>query len=76
MTNWLKESVLKVTKEKTGLLTFHRMDCLPVTIILIQVPIKSVMLINVLGLNFDTKLNWFSSKQLNKKSALHAIRLT
>ena len=78
MTKWLKESGLKVNEEKTELCAFHRMDCRPVTITLNQVQIKSVTSMNVLGVQFDTKLNW--SCQINNcikksKAALHAIRL-
>ena len=78
MTKWLKESGLKVNEDKMELCVFHRMDCHPVFITLNQVKIKSVKSMNVLGVQFDSKLNW--SCQVNNcikksKTALHAIRL-
>jgi hypothetical protein len=78
MTKWLKDSGLKVNESKTELCLFHRKDCPQITIRLNQNTISSSTSMNVLGITFDSKLQW--SKQVAnvvKKStkALHAIRL-
>jgi RecB family endonuclease NucS len=54
------------------------MDCHSVTITLKQVPIKSVISIDVLGVKYDNKVNWFCQVNIcikKSKAALHAIRL-
>ena len=78
MTKWLKDSGLKVNESKTELCLFHRKDHPKITIKLNQNTLNSSTSMNVLGITFDSKLQW--SKQVAnviKKSnkALHAIRL-
>ena len=78
MTKWLKDSGLKVNESKTELCLFHRKDCPIISIRLNQNTVNSSTSMNVLGIFFDSKLQW--SKQVAnvvKKSAkaLHAIRL-
>ena len=78
MTKWLKDSGLKVNESKTELCLFHRKDCPQITIRLNQKTVNSKTSMNVLGITFDSKLQW-SQQVANvvKKSAkaLHAIRL-
>ena len=78
MTKWLKDSGLKVNESKTELCLFHRLDSVPISLTLNDIEIFSKPSMNVLGILFDSKLQW--SPQVNqciKKSlkALHAIRL-
>ena len=78
MTKWLKDSGLKVNESKTELCLFHRKDCPKITLRLNLKTVNSSTTVNVLGITFDSKLQW--SKQVAnvvKKStkALHAIRL-
>lgn len=78
MTKWLKDSGLKVNENKTEVCVFHRMDCRPITLTINQISITSLTTMNVLGVQFDTKMNWSNhvSKCIKKaKVALHAIRL-
>ncbi len=73
---WLTNSGLKVNNVKTELCLFYKSDTLPFTcnIITCGTEITSSKTINVLGLMFDSKLNWTnhiynavskSSKSLN-----------
>ena len=78
ITKWLKESGLKVNESKTELCLFYRKDTPQIEIIINNVVIKSMKSMNVLGVEFDSKLNWSNhiAKQINKaKSALHAINM-
>ncbi len=77
-TKWLKDSGLKVNESKAELCLFHRKDCPKLTIRLNLKTVSSNASMNVLGITFDSKLQW--SQQVTnvvKKSAkaLHAIRL-
>ena len=75
---WLKDSGLKVNESKTELCLFYRKDTPAIEITINNEAVKSKMEINVLGVIFDSKLNWAShvSKQINKANqALHAIKL-
>ena len=78
MTKWLKDSGLKVNESKTEICLFHRLDAMPIHLTLNNIEIISKPSMNVLGIIFDSKLQW--SPQVNhciKKSlkALHAIKL-
>ena len=78
MVDWLKGSGLKVNEAKTEVCLFHRHDIGKVEINLNNCRIKSMNQMNVLGVIFDSKLNW--TPQVNQtitksKTALHAIRL-
>jgi hypothetical protein len=78
ITKWLKDSRLKVNESKTELCLFHRKDTQSVQITLSNIFIRSKPSINVLGVTFDTKLQWMEqvSKAVRRaNSALHAIRL-
>ena len=57
ITDWLKDSGLKVNEEKTELCLFYKRDTQPIEIILNNVTVKSLPYMNVLGVCFDSKLN-------------------
>ena len=57
-TKWLKQSGLKVNDAKTELCVFHRTDTRPVEINFNDSMLQSKNHINVLGITFDTKLQW------------------
>jgi hypothetical protein len=58
ITKWLKKSGLKVNSAKTELCLFYKSDTTPVTITLADESVTSCKHINVLGVTFDSKLNW------------------
>jgi hypothetical protein len=74
MTKWLKDSGLKVNESKTELCLFHRKDCPQITIRLNQNTISSSTSMNVLGITFDSKLQWSKQvanvvKKINKSTS-------
>ena len=76
--DWLKDSGMKVNESKTDLCLFHRGDSAPITLNLYGKTIKSNKSINILGVIFDSKLQWAEHvAHALKKSmkALNAIRL-
>ena len=78
LTKWLKDLGLKVNDMKTELILFYKKDCQPITISLNQNIIKSAKTIKVLGVTFDSKLQWsthISYTIARANSALHAIRI-
>jgi hypothetical protein len=78
ITKWLKDSGLVVNEEKTEICLFHRADHEAVEIMINEKRIRSKKTINVLGLLFDSKLQWTDqvSQAINKsKRALHGIKL-
>ena len=75
---WLKNSGLIVNEDKTEICLFHTNDQPQITIVLQGSEILSKTSINVLGVTFDSKLNWGihvanSISKANK--ALFALRL-
>jgi hypothetical protein len=54
----LKDSGLVVNNGKTEACLFHRNDQTHVTIMIAGTPVKSLKSMNVLGVTFDSKLNW------------------
>ncbi len=58
ITKGLKKSGLKVNSAKTEMCLFYKSDTTPVTIILGGERVTSCKHINVLGVTFDSKLNW------------------
>jgi hypothetical protein len=75
---WLKESGLKVDESKTEPCLFHRLDCQKITMTINKKHINSIDAMNILGVAFDFKLNWYKhvNNSLKKaKKALHAIKL-
>ena len=78
ITKWLKKSGLKVNESKTEMCLFFRNDCRPVSLMLNGKEIISKQTINVLGVTFDSKLQWsqhVAKAILKSKQALHAINL-
>ena len=78
ITKWLTDSGLKVNESKTELCLFHRKDQPAVTLILNNQALKSKPQMNVLGVTFDSKLNWQShiTKAITKsKKSLNTIYL-
>ena len=75
---WLKDSGLKVNEAKTEICLFHRQDCPEIHIKVGEALVKSKKSINVLGIVFDSKLQWspqVANTIKKSKSALHAICL-
>ena len=78
ITKWLRQSGLRVNDLKTEICLFHRNDCQLIEITVNESRIKSKSNMNVLGVSFDSKLQWHSqvSNTVKKaKKALHAIYL-
>jgi hypothetical protein len=78
ITKWLKKSELKVNNEKTDLCLFYRQDTTQVIIKVGETSIKSKSEINVLGVLFDSKLQWTNHvcRVIQKADrALNAIKL-
>ena len=78
ITKWLRDSGLVVNESKTELCLFHKNDQPTIQITLQNVVIKSKKEINVLGVIFDTKLNWnthIASTIVKAKKSLFAVRL-
>ena len=76
--NWLVGSGLKVNEAKTDLCLFYKNDAAPINITFNGSLLKTQKEINILGVIFNSKLNW--SKQigntiLKSKRALNAIKL-
>ena len=64
ITKWLKESGLKLNEDKTEVVLFYRNDHAPIIITLNGIIIKTKTSMNVLGVQFDSKLTWHD--QVNK----------
>ena len=78
ITKWLKESGLKVHTDKTEICLFHRNDKAPIEIMLNGTHITSKPNMKVLGITFDSKLQWHNqvANTINKsRSALHSIKI-
>ena len=58
ITKWLKDSGLKVNETKTEICLFHKRDQPPIVITFNGTPVTSKQAMNVLGVSFDSKLNW------------------
>ena len=75
---WLKDSGLKVNDEKTEICLFHKSDLRVINLEINGIIITSKLTMNVLGITFDSKLQWGPQvenaiKKSNK--AKHAIML-
>jgi hypothetical protein len=78
ITSWLRGSGLSVNESKTEVCLFHRLDQPLIKIKLFNSVIKSQYSMNVLGVIFDSKLQWsaqVSKTILKANRALHAIKL-
>ena len=74
ITKWLKKSGLKVNENKTEICLFHRLPQNCITLTVNGFPLQSKQNMNVLGVLFDSKLQWCDHiAQTIKKSnsALH-----
>ena len=58
ITKWLKDSGLKVNDIKTELCLFHRNPHEPTTLTFNEVTLISKQHMNVLGVIFDSRLQW------------------
>jgi hypothetical protein len=58
VTTWLKQSRLKINESKTELCVFHRSKDADIEIEFCNHRIKNKSNINILGILFDSKLNW------------------
>ena len=75
---WLRDSGLKVNESKTEICLFHRLDSNPISISVCGTLITSKPSMNVLGVIFDSKLQWSPhvAQAITKaRKALHAIKL-
>ena len=78
ITKWLRESGLIVNEAKTEICLFHRNDVPTLVVTVNGVPIRTKKSMNVLGVIFDSKLNWSAqvANSISKaKKSLFAIRL-
>ena len=78
ITKWLTNSGMKVNDGKTELCLFHRKDQPPVTITVNNQILKSKPHMNVLGVTFNSKLNWqehISKTVVKSKKSLQAISI-
>ena len=75
---WLSQSGLKVNEEKTEICLFYRKDNAPITLRINGTDIKSKNTIKVLGVHFDSKLNWQTHIEMaitKARKALQAIKI-
>ena len=75
---WLKGSGLAVNESKTELCLFHRLDQPSMSITLSDSQIKSKCTMNILGVTFDSKLQWsaqVSNAIIKANRSLCAIKL-
>ena len=78
ITKWLKDSGLIVNEEKTEICLFYKRDHPTIELTINEKRVKSKKTINVLGILFDSKLQWSdqASKAINNsKKALHGIKI-
>ena len=78
MTKWLRDSGLTVNEAKTECCLFYINDHQLITLEINNVEIRSKLTINVLGVLFDSKLNWSAQVAqtiMKAKKTLHAIKL-
>ena len=76
--NWLRSSGLKVNEEMTEVCLFHRRDQPHLSITFSNKDLISKDPLNVLGVAFDSKLNWQKQIQLaitKLSKSLHVIKL-
>ena len=78
ITKWLKDSGLIVNEGKTELCLFHRNDNPAFDVNVCGTVVRSKKQMNVLGVIFDSKLNWdahISHTIAKSKKALYALKL-
>ena len=74
ITKWLTDSGLKVNESKTEICLFHRKDQHPIQLILNGQILNSKPFMNVLGVSFDSKLNWQTQIQQTISKSKKAIQ--
>ena len=77
ITKWLRQSGLKVNQEKTDLCLFYKKDCAQINITVDATRVVSSSVINVLGVLFDSKMQWsqhVAQAILKSNKALNAIK--
>ncbi len=67
--DWLTKSGMKVNEAKTDLCLFYKHDTTPIRISLNGQSVISNSKINVLGVIFDSKLQWYAQVALTLKKA-------
>ena len=78
MIRLLRDSGMTVNEAKTEVCLFYKSDVNAVNVTINNITIKSKPSINILGVQFDSRMNWEQhvSNSINKaKRTLHAIRL-
>ena len=78
ITKWLRDSGLVVNEGKTEICLFHKRDQQKVSIKINGTQILTKNFINVLGVTFDSKLNWsvhIANCISKAKKSLYALRL-
>ena len=73
ITKWLKKSGLKVNESKTEICLFHRLPQNCVTLTVNGFPIQSKQNMNVLGVLFDSRLQWHDHIALTIKKSNAAL---
>jgi hypothetical protein len=58
LTKWLRDSGLKVNDDKTEVVLFYRKNCRPISLTLKGTQLVSRSSMNVLGMVFDSRLQW------------------
>ena len=71
---WFKASGLKINEDKTEFIVFYHRDVTQVTINLSGKEIKSSQKIKVLGILFDSKMDWSATVEKTVKSARKACQ--
>ena len=74
VTKWLSDSGLKVNKAKTELCIFYKNDTNQIVLDLNGTEIKSSNTMNVLGVIFDSKLQWCSQVANSVRKANSALK--
>ena len=74
ITKWLTDSGLKVNESKTEICLFHPKDQHPIQLILNGQILNSKPFMNVLGVSFDSKLNWQTQIQQTISKSKKAIQ--
>ena len=78
ITKWLRGSGLVVNESKKAVCLFHKNDQPTIEIKVCGSSVKSNKVINVLGVTFDSKLNWshqFANCTKKAKKSLFALKL-
>ena len=78
ITKWLRDSGLMVNESKTEICLFHRSNIKIINVTINNITVKSTPQMNVLGVTFDSKMQWTEQVAISIKKAnksLLAIKL-